>query len=305
MIPQEGGAPPKVLDTPIPKASDIAAYRDEIEGIEFEYPAALAPDGLIRFEDKPCLEFLGPREGISLEIFLQASYSDPFEGQQEKVTFRNDAIHEMIWRSYVTPRDVISCTFHAQQRVCIEARVYPPADAPLSEAIQYAVREIEETFRFRPSDRLDAKIAAAKVGQRFGPLTISRVVTREMEDKMKMSYAEGYGELSFSGAITLAGTMDDIGTGLSGPHPIFDADFQNPGNWPVDIGRESMGCMDFNNGSFVKKQAQNSSLFDVDSDVKMKLKNITVRFFASRGGCNVTADMIAISAAQSENTTHR
>jgi hypothetical protein len=53
------------------------------------------------------------------------------------------------------------------EQVCLDAGVVPSAAKP-SDALVYSVHEIQSTLVFHPSDRLDSKIAAVKIGQRYG-----------------------------------------------------------------------------------------------------------------------------------------
>jgi len=281
------------------RVSDTAFYQDRVDGIAFSYPSALIPDDRwgLTFADRPCIKFLDPNEDIRFEISLPPAYTEPLAATQEGVVVQTQTFNGLKWKSYSTPGRIQSCTFSGHEQVCIDAGVTPSA-ARISDALLYTIRKIQSTLAFHPSDRLDSQIAAVNAGQRFGSLTVKRVITMEMDDRMGGIHAGWYGELYFDGTVILTGTMDDVGTMLSGDHWEFDADFKDRAGWPMDIGREVMGCVEFRNGDFVEKQSRKASLFAPDTEVNVTIKNISVLFSPNRSGCKATADLVNISLAR-------
>jgi hypothetical protein len=172
------------------------------------------------------------------------------------------------------------------------------------------MHEIESTFVFSDAaDRLDAKIAAVKIGDRFGKLRVRRVVTMKMEDRdLRRSYSVSYGEIHFDGYLRLVGTMENTGTRLSSLWEFSqDAEKGSQARFelrlPFDPGGDPLDRFEFNNGGLIGQRLAKLPHSPYESAGEQRgsivVKNITVFFYPeSEMGPFVTADLVSMVSAE-------
>lgn len=222
-LPPEG---PPVIDlpaincrapVPVPVPSGTKSFEDDLTGIRFEYPAYLGLNASwLNFDNPPCGKPFSFGGDIQIRVSLPAKYVVPFYGDPGAVTIETRELKGLDWRHYRTQSDARFCTFAHDEQVCIFAADTSPKHM-LPEAAVEAMRTIEGSFIFTdPQNRMDTKIAAMKVGDKVGYLTIRRVVTRAMARRDPKMYLAGryesFGEVDFAGTLKLTGSIEDIGT---------------------------------------------------------------------------------------------
>jgi hypothetical protein len=285
---------------PEPWDGGFTLYQDKVDGFHFMYPSILNREASLVFTDQPCGNFFHSGEIINMEVNLPSAYMEPVVSQYRRdsgVSVATQVYNQLKWVTYSAPGWVESCTFWNREQVCIYGGMHPPV-GQISDAVLNSVHEIVSTFVIHPSDRLDSRIAAVKVGQQYGRLKVRRVVTKEMKDRTLGKYSYGsYGEVDFTGTLTLVGTMEDDGTMNSGPHWIFYTDFEDVSQWPFDLGRELLGSIEFNNGYLVRKQLDKippSAFSAAEPVLTVLVKNIAVVFYPEGSRSIVTADFVSM-----------
>jgi hypothetical protein len=285
------------IDCSAPIAQGSSLFVDKANGFQFSYPAALnnrsSPDDLV----DECSKFLHKSELIRVQVRLLSGPDGP-DRWPEKQSIDTQTFNQIKWVIYSTAGWMKSCTYSNHEQVCILGGAAPTA-GPLSNGVVASIHEMMSTFVFRPSDRLDARIAAIRVGQHFGALTVSRVIPMETASGKLPSYTYGtYGEVDFIGAITLDGDYEDMGTAGARVWE-FSGKFDDPSQWPLDFGREVLSQVEFRNSSLMDRQRRKLAKVPLNEDggwdLRVVIKNISVCFGADPGSSVVRADLVSVS----------
>lgn len=286
--------------------SGLKLYVDKVDGFQFKYPSALKTDeSWLGFVNGPCVDFLHRGETIRLEVTLPASYQKPFLAQEALTSVDTQVFNQLTWMNYSAPSSATYCTFWKGEQVCIYGGAIP-AHGPLSDGVVKAMREIESTFVFSLSDRMDSKIALVKVGDRFGSLRVKRVVTREMAERNpRGSYAGfhvSYGEIDFTGSVTMVGGFEDLRTMNSGPNWIFSPDAEPSSLLSCDLCKGLHFQIQFRNQDFeteqndrIKSHRFGSIAYDDNTEFTVVANKISIVFSPGDSPSLVRADLVRIS----------
>ena len=279
----------------------LSLYVDKEDGFQFKYPSALkTEDSSLEFENSTCVDFFHLGEGIRLEVSLPSAYEEPIFTFDKDASVETQIFNQLKWTNYSTPAGAEFCTWKSHEQVCIEG-IDTSVAHRVSNNLLRAMREIESTFVFTDiTSRLDSRIAAVKVGDRFGNLRAKRVVTMEMEDRNQKKYYLGsYGEIYFTGSLKLVGGMENMGTMNSGPRWEFSPDSKNGGSpLPFDLGTDLLDSIEFNNNYSIDKRLSKlpPSPYGtaVEAELTIVVKNIVVIFHPARGGSIIRADLVSM-----------
>lgn len=285
---------------PIP---GLRLYVDEVDGFQFKYPSALHTDGSsLQFESEMCVNFFHLGEGIRLEVSLPSSFQRPLWGEGTGVSVEKQSFNQLDWFNYEDARNSSAeyCTYWKHEQVCISGGD-TSGEHRLSSNLIRTMHEMESTLVFAGvSDRLDSKIAAVKVGERFGSLTVRRVLTMGMKDRSTNSDEGYYGKIYFTGTLTLVGEIDNVGTMNSGSHWVFLPDSEKGPPIPFDLGKDLLDRLEFNNGSFVNDQMsripQSPQGPAVEPEITIVVRNVAAIFYPQGGESHVSADLVSMVA---------
>jgi hypothetical protein len=291
--------------------SGLSTFVDKVDGFQFKYPSALHSDGPRVFVNADCVEFLHQYEGINLEVSLPSVFQSPVPGYKQDAFVGKMVLNQLEWLNVVDQglERATYCTYWKHEQVCIRGNT-ESRPRRLSYNLMRTMHEIESTLVFTDAaDRLDAKIAAVKIGDRFGKLRVRRVVTMEMEDRDpgRRYYSGSYGEIHFDGNLRLVGSMEDAGTRRSS-HWVFSQDDEEGSQTkvelqlPFDPGGDPLDRIEFNNaypiGERLAKFPPSPDGPAGEQRVSIVLRNIVVIFYpASDMGPLVTADLVSMVPA--------
>jgi len=292
----------KTTDYPLP---GLTPYVNKVDGFQFKYPSALKTEGSsLEFENWTCVNFFHADESISMEVTLPALYQEPFQARGRGVSVDTRIFNQLKWMSYSAPGWATDCTFWKREQVCIQGGAVP-SHGPLSDEIVKAMREIESTFVFSISDRMDSKIAKVKVGDRFGNLRVSRVVTREMAERNpRRSYAGShvsYGEIDFIGSVSMKGGLEDFRTMNSGPDWLFSPDAEISSLLSCNLCKDLPFHVEFTNDDFgveqngrVRSRRFGPISYSYAANFSVVVNNISVIFSPGRSPSVVRANLVSI-----------
>jgi hypothetical protein len=208
---------PNGYATIIPASSTgFLVFDDTPEGYQFQFPANLITNdnGTISFpgENTAIEWYVGFPSVDPIKDYIQAgdsSYKPPAGATS------TDVINGMAWTRFTIPD--ASGYYTNSDGVGVEfdeaGTVNPLLDnsQPFSDADNQILHGILSTFTFTdPSLRIDNKLAQIKVGDQYGNLKVSRVITGPNA------------EVDFVGQLTLTGLIDDVGGGHAGPRYVLD-----------------------------------------------------------------------------------
>jgi hypothetical protein len=281
----------------------LSLYVDKEDAFQFKYPSALkTEDSSLQFENWTCVDFFHSGEGVRLEVSLPSSLQGPVWGHGENVVVEKRAFNQLDWVNYTDTRSGSAsyCTYWKHEQVCIFG-ADTSREHRLSENLMRTMREIESTFVFTDiSGRLDNRIAAVKVGQRFGNLRVRRVITSETTGRIPKEFEdyEPYGEIDFSGYIRLTGYLENRHTMNSGPYWSFDPDTKSNFLLSCALDKNLQFQVEFNNGGFVGQQIDRLGSQEYGSVeekvVTVVVKNVSVFFLPMGGPSSVSADLVSI-----------
>ncbi len=183
--------------------TNMMMYDATPEGFQFQFPSYLSENGNNEVRDQQ------NNFSILIDVFFSPAKPDiPSLGLIASTS--TVIVNGLPWTKFAE-RNTYKGTgwfegsgyFVSQGGVTIELSEevgsYIPTSAPpvLADRDAQAVNDILSTFAFtNPSLRLDHEIGAVKVGDKYGSLTVSRVITGKA------------GEIDFTGQLTLIGTFD-------------------------------------------------------------------------------------------------
>ena len=292
---------------PEPPAAGSTLYQDKMDGFEFSYPAYLHSDGAsLAFDDGPCFRSFHPNEVIVFRVNLPPAFEEPEQVRfgEKDTSVETQVINRLKWVKYSSRGQADDCTFLNHEQVCIHGGVIPYG-GELSPALLKAMQEMESTFAFTAaSSRLDARIAAVRAGDRFGGLTVRRVVTRAMEDRNpKRSYSGSYGEIYFTGSLKLVGSIENDGTSHSALWEFFpDGEDSSQGRvdlkLPFDAGKELLDRIELDGGLDVGKQMARLPPSPYGSaaerPVTIVVRNIAAYFSPGPGQSLIRASLVSM-----------
>ncbi|HEV2396807.1 MAG TPA: hypothetical protein VGS27_07700 [Candidatus Sulfotelmatobacter sp.] len=170
------------------------------------------------------MNFRNADDSNVISLYTEFSSTDPhgYEGLRRywpSVTFSKEIINGMPWVSYSSTEGAGYYLYRENEQVAIEGIVTGYPRKPLSQGELAAMRQIVSTFQFTPeSSRGDFRIAAVKLGTRYGSLRVSQVITRDAANGNRQKYwSNPAGELDFSGSVILSGYIENRQTMNSGP----------------------------------------------------------------------------------------
>jgi hypothetical protein len=289
----------------------LSTFVDKVDGFQFKYPSALRLDApSLLFVNTPCVEFFGRYENIQLVISLPDAFESPIPDYNKDAFVGKIVFNQLEWVNVVDQglERATYCTYWKHEQVCIRGNS-DSSPRRLSYNLMRTMHEIESTLVFTDAaNRLDAKIAAVKVGDRFGKLRVRRVVTMEMEDRdPRRSYSGSYGEIHFDGYLRLVGSMENTGTRLSSRWE-FSQDDEGSSQTrvelrlPFDPGRDPLDHIEFNNaypiGERLAKFPPSPDGPAVEQRVSIILRNIVAIFYPVNNiGPFVRADLVSMVPA--------
>ncbi|HEY2857466.1 MAG TPA: hypothetical protein VGJ21_03570 [Terracidiphilus sp.] len=236
--------PTRAVDcqNPPPVDSSHTAFADENSGFRFEYPAYLELEtGTLSFRNPECghpFQFGG---NIRIEVTLPRAYEKPFYPQNRVRVDRQD-INGLHWENFFADDGQVEfCVYSSGEQACIVAFDTSSAHRIPPAAID-AMRVIESSFVFTdPSRRMDAKISAIRVGDRYGTLTVRRVASREEVRRSPRAYIgsapDSFGEVDFSGELKLKARIEDFRTMNSPSDRCAQPDDDALPQLPLGLGR--------------------------------------------------------------------
>jgi len=211
----------------IRQASDrgFMSYVDSEDGFRLEYPSYI--------ECREQLEFRDPPSPTMIALNLVLSSEDP-KTYLEVLrnlhgSFHREELNRVRWIVYRTSSDSIGYYIY-RDHIAIDIEGIPiGATKKVSDEELRAIRTMASTLEFtRLSERMDYKIAALKVGDRFGKLTVQKVITRAAADGNRRKYWQNpLGEVDFAGAVKLTGVLGNNQTMNSGPYYVIST-FDSP-----------------------------------------------------------------------------
>lgn len=272
------------------------SFENDLSGIRFQYPAYLHLNRCSLSLEPPCgvpYYFFD----IRIEVSLPSHYQAPTNyGPSVSAAVDTREVNGLQWKQYRTQERAQFCTFADAEQVCILATDWSP-EHTLPQAAVDAMEKIETTFDFTdPALRMDAKIAATRVGEKVGTLKVCRVITREMMERNPGKYGarveHPFGELDFKGELALKATIQDIGT------------MNYPGQYRIFPDREAGPQLPFYieknlaQGIYFKyPPALNRELREVGyehNDLTIVVDNIHAIFGPLGGGSSMTADLVSM-----------
>ena len=280
-------------------SSALESFEDELTGIRFQYPAYISLNTCsLLFENPPCGIPFAFGGNIGVKVSLASRYQAPVYVRPESVAVEAREVNGLEWNQYRTRdgRQVQFCTFADGEEVCIFAGDTSPKHH-LPQAAVDAMEEIEATFGFTdPALRMDAKIAAIKIGEKVRALKVRRVITREMMEqdpgRYEASKSHPFGELDFEGELRLKATIQDIGTmNIPGQYRIFPDREAGP-QLPFYIDRNLAQGINFNYPPALKRE-----LIEIghgQHDLIVTVKNIHAIFGPIGGGSSMSADLVSV-----------
>jgi hypothetical protein len=199
----------------------MMSYEDREDGFRLDYPSLLQCRQLLIFRDPP--------SPTMIALYLVFSSDDPKTYLQTLAHLHGSMsvqeINGITWITYRTSSGAVGYYIYRDYEAVDIEGVPSVVTKTVSEAEVQAIRKMASHFAFSdPSTRMDAKIAMLKVGDRFGKLTVSRVVTRAKANGNRKEYRENpLGEVDFRGTLTLTGTLENNQTMNSGPDYAISA----------------------------------------------------------------------------------
>ena len=212
-----------------------------------------------------------------------------------------------LWSVLTRPGEMHACTYAGEEQVCFTS-TGPPTDQISAGAAQVLQQMMSSLF-FHPSERLDAQIAGLRIGQQFAPLTLSRVITRQMFAQDPKRYLPAgydtddtfYGEVDFTGTLTWRGEFDNTGTMNSGPIYDFSPNFDDSSEWPIPLGRQLLGRVYFTNSQPIYAQMNKARRRPGDPDDwdgpdwTLIAKNIRVLFSPDSSYSTIHVDLVRLT----------
>jgi len=282
----------------LPRAEGVKSFEDDLIGIRFEYPAYLIlNEDSLSFTEPPCGASSAFGGGIRIEVTLPKSYAEPLYDRNRTVIETN-VLNALAWRQYTSASSVRMCTFAHGEQVCIFDESQREHQVP-DTAIE-AMKRIEASFAFTdPAKRMDARIASMKVGERYRGLTVRRVITRQMamRDPKKYWFAVGhggFGEIYFDGTLSLRGSIEDAGTGLSPGQYRASPDSEDGPQLPFYLDRNLGLGIVLHYPPALRNKLRN---VNPNSDLIIVLKNIRAAFGPLGGESLVEADLVSVASA--------
>jgi hypothetical protein len=274
----------------------MMSYEDTEDGFRLDYPSLLQCRQHLIFRDPP--------SPTMIALNLVFSSDDPKTYLQTLAhlhgSMSSEEINGASWITYRTSSGSVGYyTYRDYEAVDIEG-VPSVVTKVVSKAEVQAIRKMASHFAFSdPSTRMDSKIAMLKIGDRFGKLTVSRVVTRAAANGNRKEYWENpLGEVDFSGTLTLTGTLENNQTMNSGPDYAVSA--FSPGTYSElpQVGYS----FDFSGDDFFQIHLTNVEKIEEtlgkhrlsDSGVTILVNELKEVFYPGGGAPSVTAELVKI-----------
>lgn len=300
----------RMCNSSAPTAPGSSFFNDSMDGWHFEFPAAVERNGeSLQFDNGPCGDsYLHSGEGISVEVRLQTRYQDPAVGLEpnaEKETRESDAV---VWHTFRTDGSIVACTFRDEEQVCIKGSDTSPAHH-ISPNLVAAVRQMQSSFAYSNfPPRLDSRIAALRIGDRFtGDLTVRRVVSRQLADQHPKEYPQllsSYGAVDFAGTVSIHGVIEDDSTMNSPGLLDFYPDSRSPLSLPLFEAQSIQFGIRFRNSGFYRQELNriwppNERDSADQPNFTVVVKNISISY--GTYGCCATIHADLVSITQSVN----
>jgi len=270
-------------------------YEDKEDGFRFEYPAFLDLDDT-------CLTFHNPDDSNELALGIALASKDPgrFPGETE-------IINGMNWVKFSFPRGGGAgyAIYHNYEEASIEGTVQGTPAKPLSSGELQAMRQMVATFAFAPlSSRMDSKIAALKIGQKFGSVHVGHVVTRAMANGNRKKYwTNPLGEVDFAGPLTLTAHISDQRSMNSGPQWVIgavdtiDCSKLPQIAYPIDCKKLPYLQIRLNNPDFVARQMKENAYPD-DVPLTIVVDHLIEVYYPGGGFPSFSANLVKASRAR-------
>jgi hypothetical protein len=269
----------------------LRLYEDKKDGFQFKYPSFLYQDYAYHILNiRPCNDL------INVEVSLSAVDPKPDPHLGNDVTVETQVVNNLKWVHYSSLDGAQYCANWSHEQVCFKLSTWVK-EKPLSSAIIEAMQVIESTFVFSLPDRMDSRIATAKMGDKIGSLRVRRVITREMAELNPKKYGDGYyGRIDFTGTLTLTGSMEDFRTMNSGPDWEFSCDGASCTRLPFGLGEDTLSRVIFTRWStLADRQMSHAPPPRFGSlDVTIVVKNLSVTSYPGQGASFANADLVSM-----------
>jgi hypothetical protein len=224
--------------------------------------------------------------------------------KNERGSFHREELNGAIWIVYRTSSGAIGYyIYHDHMAIDIEG-VPSVVKKKITDNELRAIRQMASTMKFtRPSERMDYMLAALGVGDRFGKLTVQRVITRAAANGNKRKYwANPLGEVDLAGTLRLTGVLNNNQTMNSGPYYAISAlDSASYSQLPqvghaFDFARDGSFQIHLKNENFVADALRKPTPRDLatDSPITIDVDHLSEVFYPGGGAPIVTAKLVRI-----------
>jgi len=274
-------------------AENLTTYENRDDGFQLKYPSFLQFNGL-EFRN------LGGDDFITIYVSVASANPKPYLklGKNMPVSVKKQTFNHLNWVNYSYSGGARYCAYRNYELLCIEGTAVGAPGKQLSRVVLATMQEIESTLIFTDvSFRMDSKIAALKIGDRFGSLSVGRVVTRSMADGNRKKYWENpFGEVDFNGSLTLTGYIENNQSMNSGPDWVIGPDSESCASLPqvghlIDFDKCQGIEIHFNNEDFVNQQVNR---YRDGKQFTVVVSNLSEIYYPAGGPPYVRADLVRI-----------
>jgi hypothetical protein len=275
------------------KAENLTTYEDKEDGFQLKYPSFLQFNGL-EFRN------LGGNDFVTIQVSVASVDPKPYLklGKNVPVSVKKQVFNHLKWVNYSYLGGATYCAYRNHELLCMEGVAVGAPGKQLSSVVLGAMQEIESTLIFTDvSFRMDSRIAALKIGDRFGGLRVGRVVTRSMADGNRKKYWENpFGEVDFNGSLTLTGYIENNQSMNSGPDWVISPDPESCAllpqvGHPIDFAEYQGFEIHFNNEDFVEQQV---SRYRDGKQLTIVVNNLSEIYYPAGGLPYIRADLVRI-----------
>jgi hypothetical protein len=276
------------------------SYLDSEDGFQLEYPSNVECEQQLIFRDPPSPTM------IALNLVLSSEDPKTYVEVLRSLhgSFDREKLNGVTWIVYRTSSGAIGYyIYHDHMAIDIEG-VPSVATNKISDDELRAIREMASTLQFtKLSERMDYRISALKVGDRFGKLTVQKVITRAAANRNRRNYwANPLGEVDFAGTVRLTGVLDNNQTMNSGPDYVISA-FDSASysqvpqiGHPFDFAQDDSFQIHLTNADYVAdaigKRPNNGAA--TDSPVTIVVDHLNEVFYPGGGAPLVTANLLRV-----------